>query len=69
MVLGVFLVLPVVIHGQSLRYPQESVYCMRSIGGYKVRARRDDRKNRATDGRSGLRIDKAIINLGVEGRQ
>ena len=30
--LGVLLV-AVVINGQGLRYPQESMYCMRSIGG------------------------------------
>ena len=31
-ILGVLLV-AVVVHGQGLRYSQESVYCMRSIGG------------------------------------
>ncbi len=31
-ILGVLLV-AVVVYGQGLLYPQESVYCMRSIGG------------------------------------
>jgi hypothetical protein len=46
------LLITVVVHGQGLRYPQESVYCMRSIGGYyKVCARGDiTEKKLSTDG-------------------